>query len=134
MIRKICVKSYWRFRSGFTLIELLVVIAIIAILAALLLPALQSAKESAKQILCTNNLKNISLSAFTYSEDNAGFLPYGCNSDGPLISWDDLLGMGYDGRSFSFNIASVWAIKDKKYASEIYRCPSDSRPFDMGNV
>lgn len=65
----------------FTLIEVLVVVAIIGILASMLLPALGKARERSQAAVCINKLKQISLAALMYSEDEDNFAPLNENSD-----------------------------------------------------
>jgi len=70
----LCPRNYAR--CGFTLIELLVVVAIIGILVSLLLPAVQSARESARRLQCSNHLKQMALGCLNH-ESAHGILPSG---------------------------------------------------------
>ncbi len=62
-------------RSGFTLIELLIVIAIIALLISILLPALGSARRTARTLICSSNQRQLMVSANTYGTDSKDWIP-----------------------------------------------------------
>ncbi|MCH2212190.1 MAG: DUF1559 domain-containing protein [Fuerstiella sp.] len=80
-------------RAGFTLIELLVVISIIAILIALILPAIQSAREAARSAQCKNNLRQIGIALYSWSDTDplrrlcSGAFDPKRDGDPSLYSW-----------------------------------------------
>ena len=117
-------------RSAFTLIELLVVIAIISILAALLVPAVRSALERARQTACASNLRQLGLAAHAYAYDHDGLLPYLAYSSsirwwtklGPYVGSEKYGQIPYTGTETNLTVSTplVWS------------CPSSRGNFWLG--
>ncbi len=85
-MRLILCFSRKRTRHGFTLVELLVVIAIIGILVGLLLPAVQAAREAARRMQCSNNLKQLGLATANYESAFKVYPPGRMGCDG-INNW-----------------------------------------------
>jgi len=114
-----------RGRTHFTLIELLVTIAIITILASILLPALGRVKNQARMIECMNNLKQIAIPTFSYTNDNNGWIiPSSANG----FTWSRFLfEEGYCDMNLCIYISGLYIPKN-------FTCPSALPPLVQGHI
>jgi len=105
--------------SGFTLVELLVVIAMIALLASLLLPALVSAKASARSAKCKSNLRQIGIGLRLYVDDFSRYPPVWLGGDAPdAFTWRSLL------VPYLFGLNQSLTNRD---VAELFHCPEKNR-------
>ncbi|WDI42014.1 DUF1559 domain-containing protein [Bremerella sp. P1] len=112
-------------RQGFTLVELLVVIAIIGVLIALLLPAVQQAREAARRMQCTNNLKQWALASHNFADINKGFMPLAAMNSGGTVE----NGQHYERITFA---VSLWPFIEQ---SALYDQYNIANPFYVsGNI
>lgn len=109
-----------RGHGGFTLLELLIVVAVLVLLAAVLLPALSSARESARRIRCTSNLRQTQQSAQMFVTDNRGGFP----------SYIYRAVLANDGQ-WSLQINPEWGLTNigPSITTGVLACPSDRTPW-----
>ncbi len=122
-----------RHDRGFTLVELLVVITIIGILIALLLPAVQAAREAARRMHCSNNLKQMGLAIHNYMSQHREYLPPGSPGGAkhglfthmlPFLEQQAI----FDQLDLEGDTRDTFAEPHRYTTVEAYRCPSYSGP------
>jgi len=116
-------------KKPFTLIELLVVVAIIAILASILIPALASAKEKAKSILCLNNFRQLGVAHIMYWGKYNGRYPVARDTPTDSVTWADLVAPYAYSRFVSGTAGSEYAHRRYQGADPdkhplVFKCPS----------
>lgn len=120
-----------RVRSAFTMIELMVVLGIIGLLVSLLLVGVNAARESARRLTCTNNLKQIGLGLQNYMSTYQVFpRGAGTGTNGPLVGI--LPYVGYDSlfQQIDFSRDLHGNLKVLETRIPIYRCPSTMKQED----
>jgi prepilin-type processing-associated H-X9-DG protein len=116
-------------RHAFTIVELLVVISTIALLTAILLPALQNTKQKARTILCSSNIKQLTIAMITYDSTHQTF-PYGYYQTTNLSNTDCLGFLQYDKLGLWW-LNYIMNISRKDYKKSIAWCPSRRIDLDM---